>query len=236
MQAQLGAHGIAAVTIDGGAMPAPIVGVARLLAGSATRGDGGAAAEAARSALGAGTVRFTLRSTKEVPASTERGALPDMEFGELLDEAIEHAAASSTPRITASVPIVPARETAGGMFSQFAVARASTVPVEQLLAQLDGSHDAGVLARVLDDLMVHAERAGREGRPGLVSDILCRIVAREPAVAPFEASRAFDADHRRLAKPVLLRAVVMQLPFRRDRREELMLVLSRARVKTGPTR
>ena len=228
VQAQLGAHGIASVSIDAGATPAHVLGVARLLAGTATRGDGGAAAAAARETLGAGTVRFTLRSAKDAAVATERRALPDMEFGEVLDEPLAHAAASSTPRITASMPTVPASEAAGGMFSQFAAARAPTAPMEQLLAQLDGSHDAGMLVRVLDDLAVLAERAGREGRPGLVSDILCRIVAREPSVEPYEAKRAFVLTLRRLAKPVLLRAVVMQLPFRRDRREELLLVLSRA--------
>ena len=81
---------------------------------------------------------------------------------------------------------------------------------------------------VLDELVVIAEGAARDGKALLVSDILCRVTSREPAINEFEAKRAFVMALRRMAKPTLLRAVTQQIPHATDRRDELIAVLARA--------
>jgi HEAT repeat protein len=114
------------------------------------------------------------------------------------------------------------------MFEQFAAARVPSASHEELLAQLDQATGAGVLARVLDDLVLVAEGAARDGKPVLVADILCRITRREPEIHEFESKRAFVMALRRLAKPLLLRAVAQQIPHAGERRAEFIGVLVRA--------
>lgn len=114
------------------------------------------------------------------------------------------------------------------MFEQFAAARAITGSHEPLLEQLDQATSASTVARLLEDLVLHAETAARDGKPAIVAEVLCRIARREPHVQEFEAKRAFVMCQRRLAKPLLLRAVVQELPHHPERRDELVAVLARA--------
>jgi HEAT repeat protein len=242
-------HGLAEIAFDAGAAAAGVLGSARILAGDPAAGDPGAAAAEKQQALGAPSVRFAVRppapapivaaistpaaapAVAQSPADaplTEPGTLPDLGFGDVLDEQAVQAKLRPTPRASAAVPATPERRGEGGMFEQFAAARVPTASHEELLAQLDQSTGANVLSRVLDDLVVLAESAARDGKTALVSEILCRINRREPQIQEFEAKRAFVMTLRRLAKPVLLRAVTQQLPHDADRREELVAVLARA--------
>ena len=213
------AHGIERISFDAGASPADLLGVARILAGVPVTGDGGAAAEAKRTALGARTVRFR---TRPLP-----GALPDLELGEMLEEEIP--VAPTRPRASMATPAggTP-RASGGGIFDQLAASRTPVESVNNLLAHLDRTEDAGVLTQVLDDLVVLAESAAREGKAALVSEICHRIVRREPALTEFDAKRSVVMAVRRLSKPMVLRAVVTQLPRAPERRAELVAVLARA--------
>lgn len=213
------AHGIERITFDASAAPADLLGVARILAGVPVTGDGGAAAEAKRLALGARTVHFKARPLP--------GALPDLELGEMLDEEI--AVPATRPRASMATPAdgTP-RASGGGIFDQFSASRTPVESVSTLLAHLDRTEDAGVVTQVLDDLVLLAESAAREGKAALVSEIFHRIVRREPALTEFDARRAVVMAVRRLSKPMVLRAVVTQLPRAMDRRDELVAVLSRA--------
>jgi hypothetical protein len=251
---QMGSHGLAEVAFDAGASAAGILGSARLLAGEAVVGDGGAAALEKLQALGAAGARFVGRSVPALAAapaaigtapvtvaaaaslapaaaSSEPGALPDFGFGEadVLDEQSIEAKLRQTPRANVAIPAsTESRAEEGGMFEQFAAARPRTAAPAELLAQLDQATGVNVLTRVLDDLVSIAEAAARDARPALVCEILCRVTRREPQIHEFESKRAFVMALRRLAKPQLLRALTQELPHAGDRREEYIAVLVRA--------
>ncbi|MEO6525837.1 MAG: HEAT repeat domain-containing protein [Gemmatimonadaceae bacterium] len=159
---------------------------------------------------------------------TEAGTLPDFGFGDVLDEQAVQAKLKPTPRMSVAIPATPDGRGEGGMFEQFAAARVPTASHEELFAQLDQANGANVLTRVLDDLVVLAETAARDGKAALVSEILLRINRREPEIQEFEAKRAFVMSLRRLAKPLLLRAITQQIPHAANRRDEYVAVLARA--------
>jgi HEAT repeat protein len=223
--AQMTSHGIRAIEIDAAAVAADLLGVARILAGPATAGDGGATAETKRAALGAATVRFVRRP---VPTA---GALPDMEFDELLEEPLYAPVSRATTRASMEAMATPRSDggSGGGLFAQFAASRAPTISADALFAQLDDpTTHPDVVLRALDDLVTIAESAARDGRSVLVSDVLFRVGQREPLIEDFDLRRAFVMSLRRLAKPPQLRAVAMQLPHSSAKREELIAILSRA--------
>ena len=159
----------------------------------------------------------------------EPGTLPDLGFDDdVLDEQAMQAKLKPTPRASVVIPATPERADEGGMFEQFAAARVPTTSHEELLRQLDQATGANVLTRVLDDLVSVAETAARDGKAVLVADIIQRITRREPEIFEFESKRAFVMSLRRLAKPLLLRAVVQQLPHAGVRRDDFVAVLARA--------
>jgi HEAT repeat protein len=248
---QMGSHGVGEVAFDAGAAAAGILGSARLLAGEAAVGDGGAAALARLQAVGAAGVRFVARPAppSQRPVAAPAGALtmsappeamaplaapaalPDFGLGEVdvLDEQSIEAKLRPTPRANVAVAAsAESRADEGGMFEQFAASRAPTASPAELLAQLDQATGVNVLTRVLDDLVSIAEAAARDARPALVCEILCRVTQREPQILEFESKRAFVMAQRRLAKPQLLRALTQELPHAADRRDAFIAVLVRA--------
>jgi hypothetical protein len=64
-----------------------------------TLDDGGSAAEAQRVALGATTVRFAAK-----PRASQMMSMPDMEFGDVLDDPLGEARARATPTIECGDP------------------------------------------------------------------------------------------------------------------------------------
>ncbi|HET9798863.1 MAG TPA: HEAT repeat domain-containing protein [Gemmatimonadaceae bacterium] len=163
----------------------------------------------------------------------EPGTLPDFGLGDVdvLDEQAMQEKLRPTPRASVVIPQTLERAGdggGGGMFEQFAASRTPTASHTELLAQLDQTEGAGVLTRVLDDLVAIAEGAARDARPALVCEILCRVTRREPQVQDFEAKRAFVMAQRRLAKPALLRALTQELPHAGDQRDAFIAVLTRA--------
>ena len=223
---RMASHGLQAIEVEPGGVPGDLLGVARILAGTPAM-DGGAAADAKRATLGAKTVKFTLR-----PRPSQEKPLPDFEFGEVLDDPLETARQKSTPRAASQTQTPTSSATiseAGGMFEQFAAARAPTSSHEELLKRLDEVMQPAAATRLLDDLVTITEGAARDGKPALVAQIFSRIVKREPSVPEFEVKRAFVMAVRRLAKPMVLRAVAMQLPRAPEMRADSMAVL----VRTG---
>jgi HEAT repeat protein len=254
---RMSSHGLAEVAFAAGAAAAGILGSARLLAGEAAVGDGGAAALGKLQALGAAGVRFGARpvaapASQPEPAGalaiaapvsagavavpdfaqpTGPGALPDFGLGEadVLDEQSIQATLRPAPRASVGVPASTERRADdGGMFGQFAASRASSATPAELLAQLDQATGVNVLTRVLDDLVSIAESAARDARPALVCEILCRVTQREPQIHEFESKRAFVMAQRRLARPQILRALTGELPHAGDRRDAFVAVLVRA--------
>ena len=164
-------------------------------------------------------------------APTEPGALPDFGFedADVIDEEALKDKLRPTPRATAAVPAAPSRPPeGGGMFAQFAASRTPTASHRDLLAQLEQASGVNVLTQVLDDLVAIAESAARDAKASVVCEILCRVTRREPQIHEFEAKRAFVMAQRRLAKPMLLRAIVQELPHAGDQRDAFIAVLTRA--------
>jgi HEAT repeat protein len=237
---QMGLHGLALITFDAGVPPAQLLGVARLLAGMPILGDGGAAAEAKRLALGATNIRFAGRPViqPQIPEPSRPSgsfptlALPDMELGDVLEDPLAEAKAKVAPRVTSSfsamTPSSGSRAQEGGMFAQFAASRSPTETHAQLLPQLDVAVDPGVISQLLDDLTVLAMRATKEGRTGEVSEIIHRIVRREPQLEDFDSKRIIAMALRKLFKPEPLKAVAAQVAREPDHRDQHVAILARA--------
>jgi hypothetical protein len=220
---QMKLHGLAMITVDANAAPAHVLGVARILTGMPTLDDGGLAAEAQRVALGATTVRFAAK-----PRTSQSVSMPDMEFGDVLDDPLAEALAKATPRSMPSIPTPSKAHDAGGLFAQFAAPRTPTESYVELLRKLDVATDPPAIADLLDDLVVLAEIAAKERKSAVVSDIMTRMLRREAAVADPEGKRAIAMSLRRLSRREPLRSVASQLALQPARREEFVAVLARA--------
>jgi HEAT repeat protein len=193
---RMSAHAVATIAVDARASAADLLGAARVLA--AAPGTG------ASSAPGA-TVRFVAR-----------GALPDLDFGEVLDDPLASAQRTATPR-----PSAPRKASAP------APAAIPASPAE-LLERLDTETNPDKLVAVLDDLAVAAEDAARDGKSVLASDVFHHIVLREREIQEFEVKRAFVFTVKRLSRPPLLRAVLTELASAPERRDDYLAVLARA--------
>jgi HEAT repeat protein len=238
--AQMRFHGLAMLAVDAGASPAHLLAVARILVGMPTLDDGGAAAEAQRIAAGATSVRFAARPriTSEMnvigtPAAgasvvppAMAGALPDLEFGDVLDDPLGAALARATPRFTQQIPERPRDD--DGMSSHFSASAAPSGTPEVLLQALGKCSDPRELAKLLDGLVIHATAAAKGHKPVLVCEILSRIARREQSLTDVEARRACQFSLRKLATPEVLRAVTAQLAADPGRREECLAILTHA--------
>ena len=209
---------------------APVAAIAPAPAPEVVATPEPAAPAAGPASVAAAPVAAAPVAATPASATPSQESLPDLGFGDVLDEQAMQAKLRPTPRASVAIPTPPAesRGESGGMFEQFAAARTPTTSHVDLLVQLDQASTAGVLARVLDDLVLIAEAAARDGKAVLVADILCRMTRREPEIHEFEAKRAFVMALRRAAKPALLRAVTQQIPHAGDKRDELVAVLARA--------
>lgn len=247
---QMTLHGLAVVSIDASAPPAQLLGSARLLAGPPAPDDGGVTVEARRQDLGLTSVRFAARprsreslamlrvqepppSLPVAPAQTSwptpssNAALPDMEFGDVLDDPFGEAMSRATPRATPAIP-PPSGNSSSGMFSHFAAPRVPTSSAEQLLPQLDSAFDPATVTFLLEDLATHAESAARDGKGDLTMSIMSRMARRELEIEEYDARRAFVMTLRRLAKPDVLRAVAARMPHHLEKRDEYISVFTRA--------
>jgi HEAT repeat protein len=220
---QMKLHGLAMISVDGGAAAAHILGVARILASMPTLDDGGAAAEAQRIAIGATTVRFAAKPRMALPST----ALPDMEFGDVLDDPLAEARARATPRSSQAIP-TPSKSHDAGLFAHFAAPRMPTESHEELLKKLELATDPAAIAALLDDLVIIARASAKERKATVVTDILSGMLRREVVVADFESKRVIGMSLRRLFKPEPLRCVVTQLAPYPARRAEYVAILARA--------
>jgi HEAT repeat protein len=230
--ARMAAHGLRAIDVDRAAAAGDLLGVARALAAE----PGGALPPAPTA-----TVRLVARSRTPgsgaaVPspmpsASAGPPGLPEIDFGEVLDDPLATARERLTPhRSMTGIPASPAEEEGGreegGMFDHFAATRTSSASPEELLARLDAESSPPKLLDLLAELAMRAEEAIRDNRPAQATEIFQRIVRRERDGDAFEVKRAFVLTVKRLTKPALLRAVVADLA--RGQRADSLAVLARA--------
>ena len=230
---QMARHGLTLVSSEERATPADLLGVVRILASTPLVDGGGTSAEMQRVACGITAVRFATRPAfvHEAPvpaAARETVSLDAMEFGEVLDDPLAAAAARATPRSTQAIPDPSSSRSGGGMFAQFAVARAPTKSHDALLAQLESTTDAGEIAQVLEDLVAIGESAALQGQARVLADILHRVGQRETELPHFEQKRAAAVALKRIGKPAVLRLVARELPHDVAHRDQNLAVLSRA--------
>ena len=134
---------------------------------------------------------------------------------------------------TSIPPVVPQglvpEENGGGMWMNFTAAQAPSASVDELFARLGRFQRPDAVTRVLDDLVLSAENAAREGKGWLVADVFRGIVSREAGSTDELIRRAYSMAIRRMSRPALLRAVAHLLPRKRDAHNEYVAVL----VRTG---
>jgi HEAT repeat protein len=241
LAAQLIGHAVLELIIDRGALPADVLGVARILSGEAVPGDGGASIQNRLKALSARTVRVTVKGVPPVvaPLRTPLTGVPAVAPAAVdLEDHTPSADASGLDTMNFDradgAPPAIAKQGPGVlhgtdfMYSQFASAVAKVGSEASLFAQLDSTKSVSGTTRVLDELVTIAENLGREGGNDTVADIFFGIVQRESAVTEVEMKRAYVMAIRRLAKPTLLRVVAQMLPRNRQRVDECMSILIRA--------
>ena len=234
--AQLAVHGGRAIEIDRNATAPDIIGLARQLiasapiavpAGATARCVGGSASATPATSVAA-TPSAAAGGGAPVPAPA--GRLPDLDFGEVLDDPVgavldrphQHRPAQEAPPAGAS------RGHRGGLFDQFSAARSASIPVTELLARLDAETVPGHVIELLDALASRAEEAMGTNRPSVATEIFYRVVRRERDAQEFDVKRAFVLTVKRLMKPALLKAVVSDLARTPEEHAHAKVVLARA--------
>ena len=230
---QMARHGLTLVSSDEAATPAELLGVVRILASAPVLDDGGTAAEGQRMAAGISAIRFATRPAfaheeRVSPLARETAPIEAMEFGEVLDDPLAEAEARATPRSTQAIPSPSSSRSDGGMFAQFAAARAPSASHDALLAQLESTGDPGEISQVLEDLVVIGESAAAQGQARVVGEILYRVAMRETELPHFEQKRAAAVALKRIGKPAVLRLVARELPHDAAHRQQNLAVLARA--------
>ena len=220
--ARMTVHGAKTIDVDRNAAAPDILRIARQLVAEGAP----AAVSGATARLGGASSTPTTAATA-VPAPARPAALPDLDFGEVLDDPIAAALERATP--LRPMPAVPAPasggRSTGGMFDQFAATRSTSATPQELLARLESESSPTTLIELLDELAARAEEAMRDERPAVAIEIFHRIVLRERDAHEFEVKRAFVLTVKRLTKPALLKAVVRDLT--REGREAALVVLGR---------
>ena len=257
LAAQLIGHAVQELVVQASGAAADLLGVGRILAAEPLPGNGGRVVQEKLAALGARTVTarteqgtgtdtavldaFILEAElvddpTVPPATPPGGGIADIapnESGTAAEKTALGADFVLGGGFDSAAPPAPAGNGATprhseGMLLPFAARRATASGTEELFAQLDGSSSHAVVTTVLDELVVFAETAQREGRLDAVADAYHGLVIREPTLGEGELRRVFVMAMRRMSKPALLRAVAQLLPRRLERREQFMVIFARA--------
>ena len=237
LTAQMIGHAVREIRVDRSAAAADLLGLARILAAQPVPGDGGEAAKARVTALGAKSVRIEIAGVEGVmPAPRTTGNVATISAPQ--DAAPSNGVAPATAGDVAASAKRP-RHTpkpdlgAGfigedsGSYLAFAAQQQPKGSAGDLLQQLDATKSANIATRLLDDLVTVIENAAREGKHDTVASAFHGVVARETALADNDLKRAYVMALRRLTKPTLLRAVATMLPRKRDKHDDYMMVLAR---------
>ncbi len=237
LAAQLIGHAVRELDIDTGAVPADLLGIARILAAEPIPGDGGRAVEQKLAALGAKTVHVAVQGVEAVSRRTGPmqaiSADPEVRSAAQGNAPAKPAASGATPA-RAGAPAPPpvdsgfVTEETSGHFLAFSAVQTPKGTADDILTQLDATRSVNLTTRLLDELVTVAENSGREGKFEAVARAFHGVVAREAAIKEPDLKRAYVMALRRMSKPTLLRAVATLLPRRREELENYMAVLARA--------
>ena len=218
-------HAIRSIDVDRNAAPADVLLIARQLA----------AAPAASAPVPGSSVRFTRVNT--TPAAPIMAQAPRIkptndpfDFGDLLGdprgEGIRSETAAGSPSSSSASDGGEYR--VDTMFDQFTAARASTESHTAMLARMEAETAPARVIELLDQLAVRADELLREQAMAGAIEILEHIVRRERDAREFEVKRAFVLTMKRLTKPALLKAVVVDLARSSESRAQGIAMLARA--------
>ena len=218
-------HAIRSIDVDRNAAPADVLLIARQLA----------AAPAASAPVPGSSVRLTRVNT--TPAAPIMAQAPRVkptndpfDFGDLLGdprgEGIRSETAAGSPSSSSASDGGEYR--VDTMFDQFTAARASTESHTAMLARMEAETAPARVIELLDQLAVRADELLREQAMAGAIEILEHIVRRERDAREFEVKRAFVLTMKRLTKPALLKAVVVDLARSSESRAQGIAMLARA--------
>jgi HEAT repeat protein len=227
-------HAVNEMIVDMGALPADILGTARILGAVPVQSgaDQGKEVDAKLRALAPRTVRVSLRRARR--ASTPLG-VPVVPNGVPAQAAGPAPAAPAAPVApVAPAPLAPPRrpddftyDVRNEIVREFTTLDRVQESPEELFTKLDGTNSVSATSRLLDVLVGMIETSARESKPLRVADLFLALVRREASKTDAEVKRAYAAAIRRLCKPTTLRVVAGILPKRKAHINDYLTILAR---------
>ena len=218
-------HAVRSIDVDRNAAPADILRIARQLS----------AAPSTPVPVPGSSVRLTrVNATPVVPIIAQAPRIiptnDPFDFGDLLGDPRggEIRIHATTDARTAAPASDGAEYRVDTMFDQFTAARASAESHTAMLAKLDMETSPARRIELLDQLAVRADELLREQATAGAIEIAEQIVRRERDAREFEVKRAFVLTVKRLMKPALFKAVLVDLARSSESRVRGIAILARA--------
>jgi HEAT repeat protein len=219
-------HAVNEMIVDMGALPADILGTARILGSVPVQPgpDQGKEVDLKLRALAPRTVRVTFRRARRdstplgVPVMPQDP--PKAPNAPMRVAGLDHAQLSKKPDdFTHDVTNEIVRE--------FTTLERQKESPDELFTKLDGTNSVSATSRLLDQAVGIIEQFARESKPQMVADLFLRVVRGEKNKTDAEVKRAYAAAIRRLCKPTTLRSVAGILAKRKDRVHDYLSILAR---------
>jgi HEAT repeat protein len=223
-------HAVNEMVVDMGALPADILGTARILGAVPVQQgpDQGKEVDAKLRALAPRTVRVSLRRARRVSTPLGIPVVPPPTAAPLPAPAAAAARVNGLQPATLSNRVSDfTHDVTSEIVREFTTLERQKESPDELFAKLDGTNSVSATSRLLDVVVGMIEGAARESKPLVVADLFLRIVRGEASKPDPEVKRAYGAAIRRLCKPTTLRSVAGILPKRKDRVNDYLSILAR---------
>lgn len=212
---QMSGHSLQRVEVGSGANAADLLGLARIIAATATAGDGGEQVKQKLTALNARRITFEIPAPPPpAPEPAVSAEAPTVKVEVDAREAANAMAAAASPKERS-------------IFADLVPADVSKLTPEGLFELLDQAKRPEDHTRVLDDLVSLSEHSVRVGKGVVVGDVFHGVVQRDAGIPDGDVKRAYSFAIRRMSKPALLRAVATLIPKKPERKQHCYEVLER---------
>jgi HEAT repeat protein len=228
-------HAVNEMIVDMGALPADILGTARILGAVPvqTGADQGKEVDTKLRALAPRTVRVSLRRVRRTSTPLGVPVIPNGARNGTPTGVPAQAPAPAAAPAAPAAPVPPRRpddfsyDVRSEIVREFTTLDRKNESPEELFAKLDATNSVSATSRLLDVLVGMIETSARESKPLRVADLFLALVRREASKTDPEVKRAFAAAIRRLCKPTTLRVVAGILPKRKEHVNDYLIVLAR---------